>query len=53
MNFWRNMSLKSKIALLPALAIFVLVFIEVNSGSIEFLDELKPYLNFPNEEVRH
>jgi len=32
MNFWRNMSLKSKIALLPALAIIVLMFIEVNSS---------------------
>jgi hypothetical protein len=29
MNIWRNMSLKSKIALLPALAIIVLLFIEV------------------------
>lgn len=32
MNFWRNMSLKSKIALLPALAIIVVLFIEVSAS---------------------
>jgi methyl-accepting chemotaxis protein len=32
MNIWQNMSLKRKIALLPALAIIVLLFLEVNSS---------------------